>query len=112
MEGAESGVVLRAGLLEAHVFADDLEDVRLLLYGLGEVVGHRSGYWDLGTGLRRRVCLRQASPHFLFQRTPSLESSRIIPFSANSLRIASARAKLRRFLAWVRSSTRASIWAS
>ncbi len=58
MEGAESGVVLRAGFLEAHVFADDLEDVRLLLYGLGEVVGHGGA---VGSGLQRAYVLQQFS---------------------------------------------------
>ena len=47
-----------------------------------------------------------------FQRTPSLESSRTMPFSSSSLRSASARAKLRCFLARVRSATKASMSAS
>src|ERR1039458_2755286 len=52
------------------------------------------------------------SAYFRFQRTPSLESSRTTPFSASSLRIWSARAKLRCFLASVRSATRASMASS
>jgi hypothetical protein len=47
-----------------------------------------------------------------FQRTPSLESSSTMPFSNSSLRSASARAKLRCFLASVRSATSASMSAS
>ncbi len=46
--------------------------------------------------------------YFRFQRTPSFESSITTPFSASSLRIWSARAKLRCFLARVRSATSAS----
>ena len=42
MERAEAGVVLRASFFEAHVFADDLDDVSLLLHGLGEI---RHGRW-------------------------------------------------------------------
>ena len=37
VKGAKAGVVLRAGLLQRDVFADDPDDVRLLLYELGEV---------------------------------------------------------------------------
>ena len=39
MEGAEAGVVLRAGFAQADVALDHLDDVGLLLDGLGEV-GH------------------------------------------------------------------------
>ena len=39
MEGAERGPV-GAGLAQLDVLADDAGDVGLLLYGLGEVVGH------------------------------------------------------------------------
>ncbi len=39
VEGAEAGVVLRAGFAQADVALDDLDDVGLLLDGLGEV-GH------------------------------------------------------------------------
>ena len=39
VEGAEAGVVLRAGLAQADVALDHLDDVGLLLDGLGEV-GH------------------------------------------------------------------------
>ena len=35
MEGAEAGEVL-ARLFEAHIFADDADDVRLLLYTIRE----------------------------------------------------------------------------
>src|SRR5271156_5432754 len=62
VEGAEAGVVLRAGALEAHVFADDLEDVRLLLYGLGEVVGHMSYIFKIiGEQNLRRLRLTAAA---------------------------------------------------
>ena len=40
VEGAEAGVVLRAGLAELDVVADDADDVGLLLDELGEVIGH------------------------------------------------------------------------
>src|SRR5260370_1306543 len=40
VEGAEAGVVLRSGLAQLDVFADDADDVDLLLYELGEVIGH------------------------------------------------------------------------
>jgi len=40
MEGAEAGVVLRAGFAQLDVVADDADDVGLLLDGLCEVVGH------------------------------------------------------------------------
>ena len=50
--------------------------------------------------------------YFRFQRTPSFESSITTPFSASSLRIWSARAKLRCFLARVRSATSASMASS
>jgi len=39
VKGTEAGVVLRAGLAEADVALDDLDDIGLLLDGLGEV-GH------------------------------------------------------------------------
>ncbi len=40
VEGAEAGVVLRAGFAQPDVVADDVDDVGLLLDGLGEVGGH------------------------------------------------------------------------
>ena len=40
MEGAEAGIVLRAGFAQAHVVADDLDDVGLGFDGLGKIVGH------------------------------------------------------------------------
>ena len=40
VEGAEAGVVLRAGLAQLQVVADDADDVGLLLDELGEVIGH------------------------------------------------------------------------
>ena len=40
MKRAEASVVLRAGLAQLEVVADDADDVHLLLDGLGEVVGH------------------------------------------------------------------------
>ena len=40
VEGAEAGVVLRAGLAQLQVLAHDADDVHLLLDELGEVVGH------------------------------------------------------------------------
>ena len=40
VEGAEAGVVLRAGFAELEVVADDADDVGLLFDGLGEVIGH------------------------------------------------------------------------
>ena len=40
VEGAEAGIVLRAGLAQLYVVADDLDDVDLGFHGLGEVVGH------------------------------------------------------------------------
>ncbi len=43
VEGAEAGEVLCSGFFEAHVFADDFDDIGLLLYVLGEVGGH--GEW-------------------------------------------------------------------
>ena len=55
VEGAEAGVVLRAGLAQLDVFADDADDVCLLLDGLREVsVGahnssvHRGSGWPAG----------------------------------------------------------------
>ena len=39
VEGAESGIVLRAGLLQLDVVADDADDVRLLLDYVREVAG-------------------------------------------------------------------------
>ena len=39
VEGAESGVVLRPRLAQLDVFADDADDVGLLLDGVGEVSG-------------------------------------------------------------------------
>jgi hypothetical protein len=47
--------------------------------------------------------------HFLFQRTPLFVSSRMMPMASSSSRIWSANAKLRAFLAAVRSAMRASI---
>jgi hypothetical protein len=46
VEGAEAGVVLRAGFAQADVAADDFDDVGLLLDGLGEVghVGTRGSF--------------------------------------------------------------------
>ena len=43
MEGTEAGVVLRAGFAQADVALDDLDDIGLLLDGLGEV-GHGGLY--------------------------------------------------------------------
>ena len=37
VKGAKTGVVLGSGFLQRDVSADDLNDVRLLLYELGEV---------------------------------------------------------------------------
>ena len=37
VKGAKTSVVLRSGFLQRDVSADDLNDVRLLLYELGEV---------------------------------------------------------------------------
>ena len=37
MKRTQSGVVLPSGFLQRDVFADDADDVRLLLYELGEV---------------------------------------------------------------------------
>ena len=37
---AQSGVVLGAGFAQFHVFADDFDDIGLLLDGLGEVFSH------------------------------------------------------------------------
>jgi hypothetical protein len=41
VEGAESGVVLRAGFLQLNVVADDANDVRLLLDRVCEIAGVR-----------------------------------------------------------------------
>jgi len=41
MKGAQAGVVLRPGFAQADISFDHLDDVGLLLDGLGEV-GHRS----------------------------------------------------------------------
>ena len=41
MEWAESGIVLRAGLLQLDVVADDADDVRLLLDRVREIAGVR-----------------------------------------------------------------------
>ena len=45
MKGAEAGVVLRPGLLQFDVVADDADDVRLLLDRVCEIagVGHGEG---------------------------------------------------------------------
>ena len=42
VKGAKAGVVLRAGFAQADVALDDLDDIGLLLDGLGEV-GHGGG---------------------------------------------------------------------
>ena len=65
---------------------------------------------ERGYGANRLSCAE--SSYLRFQRTPSLESSIRMPLASRSLRMASARAKLRVFLAWVRSATSASISAS
>jgi hypothetical protein len=39
VEGAEAAVVLGSGFFQTHIFADDFDDIGLLLDGLGEV-GH------------------------------------------------------------------------
>ena len=44
VEGAEAGVVLRAGLAQLDVVADDADDVGLLLDELGEVVRQGARY--------------------------------------------------------------------
>ena len=41
VEGAEAGIVLRAGLLQLDVVADDADDVRLLLDRVREIAGVR-----------------------------------------------------------------------
>ncbi len=41
VKGAKTGVILRSGFLQRDVIADDPNNVRLLLYELGEVCGHR-----------------------------------------------------------------------
>jgi hypothetical protein len=70
VEGAEAGVVLGAGLAELDVVADDADDVGLLLYELGKIVGHgwvskslERGVWEFlqegvwgAVWLRLRVC--------------------------------------------------------
>lgn len=56
--------------------------------------------------------LMQTIFYFRFQRTPSFESSSRMPFADKSLRIASARAKLRLFFACVRSAMSLSMSAS
>ena len=43
MEGAETGEIL-PGLFQAHVFADDADNVRLLLHALGEGTGFSHVY--------------------------------------------------------------------
>src|SRR5580698_2855111 len=40
MERAKPRVVLSAGLFQPNIIADDLDDVGLLLDGLGEIAGH------------------------------------------------------------------------
>ena len=52
VEGAEAGVVLGAGLSQADVVADDLDDVGLPFDELCEVVGHLGGARD--TSVERR----------------------------------------------------------
>ncbi len=54
VEGAEAGVVLGTGFAELDVVADDADDVGLLLYELGEVIGHG---W-VSTSLERAGCGR------------------------------------------------------
>ncbi len=43
----QPGVVLSPGFAELQIVADDAHDVGLLLDELGEVVGHRRGWWIL-----------------------------------------------------------------
>ena len=43
MKGAKAGVVLRAGFAQLYVVADDADDVGLLFYELGEIVGQSEG---------------------------------------------------------------------
>ena len=53
VEGAEAGVVLGSGFAQLDVVADDADDVGLLLYELGEVVGQvvkADGCWLLVAG--------------------------------------------------------------
>ena len=65
---------------------------------------HRAPHVPAVHGLRwlpwgSPLVLSASAGYFRFQRTPSFESSMTTPFSASSLRIWSARAKLRCFLA-------------
>jgi hypothetical protein len=41
MKGAEAGIVLRSGLAQLYIFADDAHDVGLLLDELGKIIGHQ-----------------------------------------------------------------------
>jgi hypothetical protein len=53
VKGAEAGVVLRAGFFELDVVADDADDVRLLLEGVGEVAGVGHFEAELSVGIVR-----------------------------------------------------------
>ncbi len=70
---------------------------------MGVVTGVKRSRGSGGGRPSGRFWIRASWSHWRFQRTPSLVSSRIMPWAARLARISSARAKLRAFLAAVRS---------
>ena len=48
VEGTKAGVVLRAGLFQLDVVADDADDIGLLLDGVCEISGGHGWMWACG----------------------------------------------------------------
>jgi hypothetical protein len=44
VEGAQAGIILRAGFLQRDVLADDADNIRLLLYALGKIRHGKDGF--------------------------------------------------------------------
>src|SRR6185437_6983090 len=80
MKRAQPLETLRAAFAQAHVFANDADNVRLLLYGLGEAVGHQ----NIETRRCRNECIAEwlTAPRRGFRRecsSPSLPQIDLIP---------------------------------
>ncbi len=59
VEGTKTGVVLGPGFAQLYIFADDADDVGLLLDGVSEVSGvsHRTSLHDCGAGRNGLLCI-------------------------------------------------------